>query len=120
MTSGKDLWKANTKVVIMSYGLIPSLVENGKITNGKFKCIICDESHMLKNMKTKRTKSILPILKASKRCLMLSGTPAFARPQELFPQLTSIGANNKGVNGGEEWWQDYDDFVAKYCKSKSD
>ena len=42
--------------------------------------IICDESHYLKNAKTTRTKTLMPLLKASKRCILLSGTPALSRP----------------------------------------
>ena len=118
MSSGRDKWTSRSRVVIVSYGLIPTLVTNGVINEETFKCVICDESHMLKNMKTKRTAALIPVLKASKRCLMLSGTPAFARPQELFPQLTIIGANNS-ANGGE-WWQNYEEFLTKYCKSKSE
>jgi len=117
MKSGVDMWARGTKVVIVSYGLATGLIVEGHITAERFPCVICDESHMLKNMKTKRTAAIVPFLKMTKRCLLLSGTPAFARPQELFPQLTAIGANS---GGSEEWWQDESLFVDKYCKSKGD
>ena len=118
MTSGKDVWNNRTRVVICSYGLAPSLAEKNKINAKKFPCVICDESHMLKNIKSKRTAALLPMLKATKRCLMLSGTPAFARPQELFPQLTVLGSNLQARdNGSHQWWQDEGEFLAKYCKS---
>ena len=117
MKSGVDMWARDTKVVIVSYGLATGLIIEGHITAERFPCVICDESHMLKNLKTKRTAAIVPLLKMTKRCLLLSGTPAFARPQELFPQLTAIGAN---AGGSEEWWQDESLFVDKYCKSKGD
>jgi len=103
----------NTRVVVCSYGLAPTLIANGKIFPGQFQCIIVDESHMLKNKNTKRTCSLLPILKATKRCILLSGTPAFARPMELWPQLTILGSNGSG------FWQNESEFVSKYTKGAS-
>lgn len=35
----------------------------------------------------KRTKEVLPIVRAAKRVLLLSGTPALNRPKELYPQV---------------------------------
>jgi SNF2 family DNA or RNA helicase len=45
MTSGKEdvLPHIETRVVICSYGLAPTLVESGKIRPGMFKCTIVDE-----------------------------------------------------------------------------
>lgn len=100
----------STKVVIVSYGLGPGLVNLGKIVPGMFQCAIVDESHMLKNKKSKRTQLLMPILTAAKRCVLLSGTPALARPTELWPQLLMLGAEHHG------WWEDEADFIEKYAK----
>ena len=97
------------RVVIASYGLGTNMIENKRLRTGLLKCIIVDESHMLKNKNSKRTKLILPILMEAKRVVMLSGTPAFAKPAELYPQLSVLGA-------GKGWWADEDDFIAKYSK----
>lgn len=45
LTSGKErvLPHKETKVVICSYGLAPSLAESGKIRPGMFQCAIVDE-----------------------------------------------------------------------------
>ena len=102
-----------TRVVVCSYGLAPALVDNGKIYPGLFKCAIVDESHMLKNMATKRTRSLVPVLRATNRCLLLSGTPALARPAELWPQLTILGTEQHG------WWENEDEFISNYVKSTS-
>lgn len=48
---------------------------------------ICDESHNLKNGMSQRYKLLSPALKACKHLLLLSGTPALARPVELYPQV---------------------------------
>jgi SNF2 family DNA or RNA helicase len=112
--SGSDaLLPKDTRVVICSYGLAPNLVKNEMIGNGMFQCAIVDESHMLKNKSTQRTKSLLPILKDTKRCILLSGTPALSKPMELWPQLTILGAGKHG------WWQDEARFVSKYVRNVS-
>jgi SNF2 family DNA or RNA helicase len=101
------------RVVICSYGLAPALVERGSLYPGLFKCAIVDESHMLKNMATKRTKLLVPVLHATQRCVLLSGTPALARPCELWPQLKILGTEKQG------WWEDEDEFVNNYVKKSS-
>ncbi len=110
-TSSDIILRHSTKVVIVSYGLIANLVKRGALFPGQFKCIIVDESHMLKNKKSKRTMSVMPLLKGAYRAIMLSGTPALSKPQELFPQLNALGAH-KG------WWNDEEEFHSKYVKDK--
>lgn len=113
LTAARDdiLPSKTTRVVICSYGLAPALVESGKITPSTFPCAIVDESHMLKNKSTKRTSTLLPILSDTHRCVLLSGTPALARPAELWPQLDIIGVAKYG------WWDDETEFMEKYAKS---
>ncbi|KAG7356577.1 SNF2/helicase domain containing protein [Nitzschia inconspicua] len=115
LTSGKEdvLPHKHTRVVICSYGLAPTLVEAGKIRPGLFKCAIVDESHMLKNMKTKRTSFLVPVLHATSRCVLLSGTPALARPSELWPQLKILSTERDGM------WENEADFFEKYVQKTS-
>lgn len=112
LTSSKSeiLPHEDTKVVICSYGLSSALIENGKIFPRLFKCAIVDESHMLKNKASKRTSSLVPVLSATHRCVLLSGTPALARPLELWPQLAILGTAQHG------WGNDEQDFIDKYVK----
>uniref|UniRef100_A0A7S4ITI2 Helicase ATP-binding domain-containing protein n=1 Tax=Odontella aurita TaxID=265563 RepID=A0A7S4ITI2_9STRA len=109
--TGKDVIKKHSKVVIASYDLFANMVKKGSITESTFQRIIVDESHMLKNIKAQRTKVALPILKAAKRCVLLSGTPAFKNPSELYPQLHILG--------GGKWWENEKDFKEKYCYKSS-
>eukprot|EP00536_Pseudo-nitzschia_multiseries_P004452 jgi/Psemu1/237653/estExt_Genewise1.C_740023 len=115
MVAGKEkvLPTIDTRIVVCSYGLATSLIESGKIYKGLFKCAIVDESHMLKNIKTKRTSKLIPILHATNRCILLSGTPAFARPSELWPQLKILSTERDG------WWEDEGEFVKKYVQRTS-
>ena len=110
-TSSETIIKAHTRVVVISYGLIPNLIKRNALFPGQFKCIIVDESHMLKNKKSKRTLAVLPLLKGAKRVVMLSGTPALSKAEELFPQLNALGAH-KG------WWDNEAEFHEKYVKDK--
>lgn len=115
ITSGKEevIPTKSTRVVICSYGLAPSLVESNKIYPGLFKSAIVDESHMLKNIKAKRTSRLVPVLHATQRCVLLSGTPALARPAELWPQLKMLSTER------DCWWDDEAEFVSKYVQRTS-
>ncbi|CAM9559258.1 unnamed protein product, partial [Phaeothamnion confervicola] len=89
----KDTGKAELSrgaVVIVSYDLVPRLVDNGLLHAGQFRVIIADESHKLKTQSAKRTKAILPLLWQATRTILLSGTPALSRPVELFTQLSAL------------------------------
>ncbi len=123
LTSGKDqILKADgsTKVVICSIGLIVNLVNSLRIYPGMFRATIVDESHVLKNKATKRTKAVLPLLEAAERCLLLSGTPALAKPSELWPQLSVLGGRREdGSRYPSGIMCDYEDFMSKYVRGQS-
>lgn len=99
--NGKTDIPSNTKMIIISYELI---TKNDKYQD-KYKSIICDESHYLKNSLSKRTKVITPIIKNAKRCVLLSGTPALNKPSELYEQISSIMPN----------FFNYHEFCDRYC-----
>ena len=119
VNSGKDTFRESHKVVICSYGLLSNMVNSKRIIPGQFKCIIIDESHMLKNRKAKRTQAIQPLLFGAKRRILLSGTPALAKPLELFTQVESIvydkGKTEKNVLE-KDYFTDYEMYKKRYCK----
>ena len=90
---------------VISYNLLNSMEE--KLKAIKFKVVIVDESHYMKNIKAKRTQSLLPMLTDAKRAILLSGTPALSRPFELFTQLHALNS---------ERWPDPVQFAKRYCK----
>ncbi|CAB9508561.1 regulator of chromatin subfamily A-like protein 1 [Seminavis robusta] len=110
-SKGEVIPNRDTRIVICSYGLAPLLAENNGITPGMFKCAIADESHMLKNSRSKRTQFLLPVLKNCSRCILLSGTPALSKPAELWPQLEIL---NKDKHG---FWESEGEFMDKYVKN---
>jgi len=113
LTSSKDeiLPSSNTRVVVCSHSLAARVVESGKVSPGLFKCAIVDESHMLKSKSSKRTLALVPILKATKRCVLLSGTPALAKPAELWPQLEILRSAE-----ARNWWANEEEYMERYVK----
>uniref|UniRef100_H2TQN7 SWI/SNF-related matrix-associated actin-dependent regulator of chromatin subfamily A-like protein 1 n=1 Tax=Takifugu rubripes TaxID=31033 RepID=H2TQN7_TAKRU len=75
-------------VNIISYDLLSRIEKQH--SGSRFNVLIMDESHFLKNMKTARCKAALPLLKAAKRVILLSGTPAMSRPSELYTQILAV------------------------------
>ena len=91
-------------VVILSYDLSVKLSD--LIQNRGFRVIIADECHALRNIDTKRSKRLIPIISAAERALLLSGTPALSRPIELFPQIQAINP---------KLFPKRHDFALRYC-----
>ncbi len=55
-----------------------------------FGMVICDESHMLKSLETKRTKFFTDLVLSRgtvRRLIFLTGTPVLSRPNEAFTQV---------------------------------
>jgi SWI/SNF-related matrix-associated actin-dependent regulator 1 of chromatin subfamily A len=75
-------------VTIVSYDLFAKLSLD--ISKHGFKVVIADESHYLKNAQAKRTMAIVPIVRQARRAILLTGTPALARPIELFNLLNCL------------------------------
>jgi SWI/SNF-related matrix-associated actin-dependent regulator 1 of chromatin subfamily A len=55
----------------------------------QFKAVIADEAHYLKNSGNKRSDILTPFLSTRRRIVLLTGTPALAKPREIF-NLVSI------------------------------
>lgn len=75
-----------------------------------FELVIVDESHYIKEAKSKRTKLVLQICQATNRVILLSGTPMLNRPKELITQIQAIGRLKSDFGGATE-------FKKKYCNA---
>ncbi|XP_015784832.1 SWI/SNF-related matrix-associated actin-dependent regulator of chromatin subfamily A-like protein 1 [Tetranychus urticae] len=95
------------RIVIISYDLLLRVKPD---TANSFKSIILDESHFIKNDAAQRTKTALKLIKACKRVLLLSGTPALSRPMELFTQLQAVDPKTFAKKH---------DFGMRYCDGKA-
>ncbi|XP_073490506.1 SWI/SNF-related matrix-associated actin-dependent regulator of chromatin subfamily A-like protein 1 [Aquarana catesbeiana] len=105
IVTGRDSQSASL-INIVSYDLLGKM---DKHITANFKVIIIDESHFLKNMKTARCKSAMPLLKSAKRVILLSGTPAMSRPAELYTQIAAVRPN---------FFSRFHDFGLRYCDAK--
>jgi SNF2 family DNA or RNA helicase len=107
-----DAWSAarGVKWVIVTYGLFRnSSAVALRIKEAAFDFVIVDESHYLKSHDAIRTTLIGPIVRDAQHALLLSGTPALARPAELYPQVAALRANAFG-----SWSQ----FTKFFCNAK--
>ena len=105
--SSKDYFKCGVKIYIMSYDLTIKLEE--KIIEKNFKFIIADEAHYLKSPDAKRTKCLMPIIKKSKRVILITGTPILAKPVELYPLLNMLRP---------DLFHSFSTFGNRYCDPK--
>ncbi|KAM9850478.1 SWI/SNF-related matrix-associated actin-dependent regulator of chromatin subfamily A-like protein 1 [Aulostomus maculatus] len=94
-------------VNIISYDLLSRM--DKQQPGNHFSVLIMDESHFLKNMKTARCKAALPLLKAAKRVILLSGTPAMSRPAELYTQILAVRPT---------LFPRFHEFGMRYCDAK--
>ncbi|XP_072179290.1 SWI/SNF-related matrix-associated actin-dependent regulator of chromatin subfamily A-like protein 1 [Diadema setosum] len=106
VTSGKEDVACGL-INIISYDIMSR--QTKALLAKRFKVVIMDESHFLKNYKTARTKAALPLLKAAYRVILLSGTPALSRPAELFNQVNIVNP---------KLFPSFHEFAVRYCDAK--
>jgi SNF2 family DNA or RNA helicase len=99
----------NIRIVIVTYSLMQNRSAVARALEDQlhpFRCVIVDESHNIKQRDSQRTKFLVPILQRAERIVLLSGTPALARPCELWTQLSCLAPNLSG-----KWTA----FANRYC-----
>ncbi|XP_044525365.1 SWI/SNF-related matrix-associated actin-dependent regulator of chromatin subfamily A-like protein 1 [Gracilinanus agilis] len=105
VVTGRDSLTAGL-INIVSFDLLSKM--NKKLQTS-FQVVIIDESHFLKNIKTARCRAAMPLLKAAKRVILLSGTPAMSRPAELYTQIVAVKPF---------FFRQFHDFALRYCDAK--
>ena len=110
-----EIWKANKEnkisdINIINYDIVEKFFD--KFKDVKFKILVLDESHYVKNSSAKRTKAILKLSKKIPRKILLSGTPINNKPSELISQLNILNVLHV-FNGKHE-------FEVKYCNAHFD
>jgi SWI/SNF-related matrix-associated actin-dependent regulator 1 of chromatin subfamily A len=99
------------QIVVATYSLLQTRSAAAKtLAQFKFQAIIADESHNLKQKNSQRTKITLPLLQQAKRLVLLTGTPALARPVELWTQISAIAPGLFEKN--------YTQFTKHYCNAR--
>ncbi|NXB69990.1 ZRAB3 endonuclease, partial [Donacobius atricapilla] len=102
---------SRSKVTILGYGLLTSDAQTLVDTLHKqnFKVVVIDESHYMKSRNATRSKILLPIVQKALRAVLLTGTPALGRPEELFMQIEALFPRRFGT------WNEY---AKKYCDAR--
>ncbi len=96
--------KHDTRFWIINYDILKKhLPELLKI---HFDLIICDESHLIKNISTQRTKSVRQLSRNVPRIVFLTGTPLLSRPAEMFTMLNMLDPKT---------WSDWYQYTRRYC-----
>ncbi|NWR16905.1 ZRAB3 endonuclease, partial [Emberiza fucata] len=102
---------STSKVTILGYGLLTSDAQTlvDTLYRQKFKVVVIDESHYMKSRNATRSKILLPIVQKALRAVLLTGTPALGRPEELFMQMEALFPRRFGT------WNEY---AKKYCDAR--
>ena len=106
---GKQKPKADAKLVITSYEILAKNLHVQLSADGSpYKAIIVDESHYIKDPKSKRTGAVLKLCKAATRCVLISGTPAVNNAKELYTQLQALLPMMTSAQG----------YFTRYCEEE--
>ncbi|XP_074684688.1 DNA annealing helicase and endonuclease ZRANB3 isoform X4 [Strix aluco] len=102
---------STSKVTILGYGLLTSDAQTlvDTLYRQNFKVVVVDESHYMKSRNATRSKILLPIVQKALRAILLTGTPALGRPEELFMQIEALFPGRFGT------WSEY---AKKYCNAR--
>ncbi|NWX39574.1 ZRAB3 endonuclease, partial [Steatornis caripensis] len=102
---------STSKVTILGYGLLTSDAQTlvDTLYRQSFKVVVIDESHYMKSRNATRSKILLPIVQKAVRAILLTGTPALGRPEELFMQIEALFPRRFGT------WSEY---AKKYCNAR--
>ncbi|NWI43397.1 ZRAB3 endonuclease, partial [Picathartes gymnocephalus] len=102
---------STSKVTILGYGLLTSDAQTlvDTLYKQNFKVVVIDESHYMKSRNATRSKILLPIVQKALRAVLLTGTPALGRPEELFMQIEALFPRRFGT------WNEY---AKKYCDAR--
>ncbi|XP_041056971.1 DNA annealing helicase and endonuclease ZRANB3 isoform X1 [Carcharodon carcharias] len=109
--SKSDIGRIPTsKVTIVGYGLLTTDAQTlvDALYDQNFQVVIVDESHYIKSRIAARSTILVPIVQKAARAILLTGTPALSRPEELFMQINALYPRKFGT------WTDY---AKKYCNA---
>ncbi|XP_057626810.1 DNA annealing helicase and endonuclease ZRANB3 isoform X2 [Chionomys nivalis] len=106
-----DIGRISTsRVTVLGYGLLTTDAETliGALNSQNFRVVIVDESHYMKSRTAARSKILLPLVQKARRAILLTGTPALGRPEELFMQIEALFPQKFGT------WIEY---AKRYCNA---
>ncbi|XP_036057883.1 DNA annealing helicase and endonuclease ZRANB3 [Onychomys torridus] len=101
---------STSRVTVLGYGLITTDAETliDALNSQNFRVVIVDESHYMKSRTAARSRILLPLVQKARRAILLTGTPALGRPEELFMQIEALFPQKCGT------WMEY---AKRYCNA---
>mgnify|MGYP001573402199 FL=1 len=102
--NGKDEIISGKDFYIINYDLLQK--RKGDLEKIKYRTIILDECHYIKERASQRTKVAMSLAKSAKHIIGLTGTPILNRPKEMFNILNLI---SPGLF--PSWWS----YGLRYC-----
>lgn len=116
ISTGQDRWHEKFPVHIISYELLRRITDNGSENNHKTileraQTIIIDESHLVKNDVSGRTKCIKTLCQGKPFVFALSGTQVENQAGELFPVFNIVRPDR---------YHNRDGFLHKYFEMYRD
>jgi SWI/SNF-related matrix-associated actin-dependent regulator 1 of chromatin subfamily A len=115
LETGKDHPSAG-KVNVCSYDYATR--HRDRLAKIRWRLLVLDEAHFLKNPKAARTKAVYgPIAKSSECVWALTGTPMPNNPTELYPMLKTLFPS--AITRREDKIMTYWQFVNRYCVTRN-
>ena len=78
----------NVDILIMGYDSAPNYMDY--LRSFPYEIIVADESHNLRDHRSRRTKAALKLSTQAARRIVMSGTPTFGNPLSLYGQLAFL------------------------------
>lgn len=107
--------KFKSEITIVNYDMLSKRGSKDprfpEYLNRKWKCVVFDESHYLKNSTSLRTKIAKKIARPISKKIMLTGNVVTNRPIELYSQLSILGVFNN-IFGN------YRSYTERFCNAK--
>jgi len=98
----------NKDVVVINYDILKK--HEKELKKIPWKVVVADESQMIKNGKSMRTKAFKRITRKIEYKFLLSGTAIMNRPRELQEPLKILGVYDSVFGGWKE-------FIFRYCNA---
>jgi len=99
------------RLVIVGYDLLQRHPQYQVRADGRsYEVAIIDEAHYIKSTSAKRTEAVLKIVQQTKRCVMISGTPAVNNSEDMFTQIKALLPEHVPSQGR---------FCERYCNKRT-
>jgi superfamily II DNA or RNA helicase len=99
-------------IIILNYESLLSEEVLKSLLKWQPEILVCDESHMLKNYKAKRSKNVLKLAQNATYRILMTGTPILKNSQDIFMQYHIL-------DNGKTFGKSFFVFMGTYFKDKN-